>query len=253
MTYLEEELPLVCLITFLFLLLSIPLVFNSHQHKEPSCVCDFDNKEGKKKRKAPIYNLLEKKKTKTGATSSRKLLKKTKKTKKEDDDSSSSTSSSSSSSSSSSEEVTKKRKTKPTKPKKQRSKVLEKMPMMPTRQRRVGSKKKSKKVKTKKVEEEQQVKVKLELEPVEGDGKTETKVDFKLDVEVDPNTPGKEPLTTHLEGQVAHNVPLMHLLTDSPQVEGNEMDVEMEGKTKDDGNMVLEGSVQQGKDQVEKH
>merc|ERR1719487_3233811 len=84
------------------------------------------------------------------------------------------------------------------------------MPMIPTRQRRVGSKKKSKKVKTKKVEEEQQVKVKLELEPVEGDGKTETKVDFKLDVEVDPNTPGKEPLTTHLEGQV----------------EGNEMDVE---------------------------
>ena len=93
----------------------------------------------------------------------------------------------------------------------------------------------------------------LELEPVEGDGKTEAKVDFKLDVEVDPNTPGKEPLTTHLEGQVAHNVLLMHLLTDSPQVEGNEMDVEMEGKTKDDGNVVLEGSVQQGKDQVEKH
>merc|ERR1719394_2174214 len=119
---------------------------------------------------------------------------------------------------------------------KQRSKVLEKMPMMPMmpmRQRRVGSKKKLKKVKTKKVEEEQQVKVKLELEPVEGNGKTETKVDFKLDVEVDPNTPGKEPLTTHLEGQV----------------EGNEMDVEMEGKTKDDGNVVLEGSVQQGEDQ----
>ena len=103
------------------------------------------------------------------------------------------------------------------------------------------------------VEDEQQVKVTLELEPVEGDGKTETKVDFKLDVEVDPNTPGKEPLTTHLEGQVAHNVLLMHLLTDSPQVEGNEMDVEMEGKTKDDGNVVLEGSVQQGKDQVGKH
>ena len=103
------------------------------------------------------------------------------------------------------------------------------------------------------VEDEQQVKVKLELEPVEGNGKTETKVDFKLDVEVDPNTPGKEPLTTHLEGQVAHNVLLMLLLTDSPQVEGNEMDVEMEGKTKDDGNVVLEGSVQQGEDQVGKH
>ena len=43
---------------------------------------------------------------------------------------------------------------------------------------------------------------------------------------------------------------LMDLLIDSTQVEGNEMDVEMEGKTKDDGNVVLEGSVLQGKDQV---
>ena len=47
-----------------------------------------------------------------------------------------------------------------------------------------------------------------------------------------------------------HDVLLMDLLIDSTQVEGNEMDVEMEGKTKDDGNVVLEGSVQQGKDQV---
>ena len=42
----------------------------------------------------------------------------------------------------------------------------------------------------------------------------------------------------------------MDLLIDSTQVEGNEMDVEMEGKTKDGGNVVLEGSVLQGKDQV---
>ena len=52
-------------------------------------------------------------------------------------------------------------------------------------------------------EEEQQVKVKLLLEPEE-DGK----VDFNLDIEVDPDTPGKEPLTTHLEGQVVHYWPL---------------------------------------------
>ena len=73
---------------------------------------------------------------------------------------------------------------KPKKPKMQgraSSKVLKKMP----------TEKKLKK------EEEQQVKVKLELEPEE-DGK----VDFNLDVEVDPDTSGKEPLTTHLKGQV---------------------------------------------------
>ena len=242
MTYLEEELPLVCLITFLFLLLSIPLVFNSHQHKEPSCVCNFRNKEGKKN-----YKVITKKKRRRSAStrsykkksSAHKLLKKkSRKTVKEDDDESSSSTSSSSSS----------------------NKVLKKMPMKPVAPTRPMRIRDDEEAETKvvevgavEVEDEQQVKVKLELEPVEGDGKTETKVDFKLDVEVDPNTPGKEPLTTHLEGQVAHNVPLMHLLTDSPQVEGNEMDVEMEGKTKDDGNVVLEGSVQQGKDQVEKH
>merc|ERR1719370_1382342 len=32
LTYLEEELPLVCLITFLLLLLSVPLVFGNHHH-----------------------------------------------------------------------------------------------------------------------------------------------------------------------------------------------------------------------------
>ena len=173
-----------------------------------------------------------------------------------DDESSSSTSSSSSS-----------------------NKVLKKMPMKPVAPTRPMRIRDDEEAETKvvevgavEVEDEQQVKVTLELEPVEGDGKTETKVDFKLDVEVDPNTPGKEPLTTHLEGQVdmmktgspphlesgsgkltRHDVLLMDLLIDSTQVEGNEMDVEMEGKTKDDGNVVLEGSVQQGKDQVEKH
>ena len=240
MTYLEEELPLVCLITFLFLLLSIPLVFNSHQHKEPSCVCDFDNKEGKKN-----YKVITKKKRRRSAStrsykkksSAHKLLKKkSRKRVKEDDDDESSSSTSSSSSS---------------------NKVLKKMPMKPVAPRRPMRICDDEEAETKVVEvgavevdDEQQVKVKLELEPVEGDGKTEAKVDFKLDVEVDPNTPGKEPLTTHLEGQVAHNVSLMHLLIDITQVEGNEMDVEMEGKTKDDGNVVLEGSVQQGKDQV---
>ena len=242
MFYLEEELPLVCLITFLFLLLSIPLVFNRHHHKEPSCVCDFDNKDGKKN-----YKVITKKKRRRSAStrsykkksSAHKLLKKKsrKRVKEDDDESSSSTSSSSSS-----------------------NKVLKKMPMKPvgpTRPMRICDDEEAEtkvvEVGAVEVEDEQQVKVTLELEPVEGNGKTETKVDFKLDVEVDPNTPGKEPLTTHLEGQVAHNVHLMHLLIDITQVEGNEMDVEMEGKTKDDGNVVLEGSVQQGKDQVGKH
>ena len=39
LTYLEEELPLVFLITFLLLLLSVPLVFGNHLHKEPSQQC----------------------------------------------------------------------------------------------------------------------------------------------------------------------------------------------------------------------
>merc|ERR550519_3014242 len=79
-------------------------------------------------------------------------------------------------------------------------------------------------------EEEDRVKVKLELEPKDGD---DGKVDFNLDVAVDPDTLGKEPLTTHLEGQV----------------EGKELDVEMEGKTKADGDVELEGSIQHGKEQ----
>ena len=61
--------------------------------------------------------------------------------------------------------------------------------------------KKKKKPTQKKVkkEEEDQVKVKLELDPKEGE---DGEFDFNLDVAVDPDTPGKKPLTTHLEGQV---------------------------------------------------
>ena len=40
------------------------------------------------------------------------------------------------------------------------------------------------------------------------------------------------------------------LVTDMMQVEGNEMDVEMKGKTKADGEVGLEGSIQHGKEQV---
>merc|ERR1712055_265619 len=39
LTYLEEELPLVCLITILLLVLSVPLVFGNHHHQGPSCNC----------------------------------------------------------------------------------------------------------------------------------------------------------------------------------------------------------------------
>ena len=69
------------------------------------------------------------------------------------------------------------------------------------RKKKPTEKKVKKKPTTKNVkkEEEDRVKVKLELEPKDGD---DGKVDFNLDVTVDPDTPGKEPLTTHLEGQV---------------------------------------------------
>merc|ERR1711874_554333 len=89
---------------------------------------------------------------------------------------------------------------------------------------------KMKRTKKKVKKEEDRVKVKLVLEPE--DGEKEKKVDFNLEVEVDPDSPGKEPLTTHLEGQV----------------EGKEMDVEMQGKTKADGEVGLAGSIQQGKE-----
>ena len=80
------------------------------------------------------------------------------------------------------------------KPKRAPSKVLK-------RKKKPTEKKVKKKPTTKNVkkEEEDRVKVKLELEPKDGD---DGKVDFNLDVTVDPDTPGKEPLTTHLEGQV---------------------------------------------------
>ena len=66
--------------------------------------------------------------------------------------------------------------------------------------------KKKKRTEKKVQKEEDRVKVKLVLEPE--DGEKEKKVDFNLEVEVDPDSPGKEPLTTHLEGQV-------HLCSDS--------------------------------------
>ena len=108
-------------------------------------------------------------------------------------------------------------------------------------------KKKESKEKKAKVEkrEEQQVKVKLELEP-----ENEEKVEFNLDVEVDPDTPDKEPLTTHLEGQVYILVSVIGLVTVWIQVEGKEMDVEMQGKTKAEGEVDLAGSIQKGKEQV---
>merc|ERR1719370_2485120 len=40
LSYLEEELALVCLITFLLLLLSLPLLFGNHTHQEPACYCN---------------------------------------------------------------------------------------------------------------------------------------------------------------------------------------------------------------------
>ena len=69
------------------------------------------------------------------------------------------------------------------------------------RKKKPTEKKVKKKPTTKNVkkEEEDRVKVKLELEPKDGD---DGKVDFNLDVAVDPDTPGKELLTSHLEGQV---------------------------------------------------
>ena len=40
------------------------------------------------------------------------------------------------------------------------------------------------------------------------------------------------------------------MVTGRIQVDGKELDVEMEGKTKADGKVGLEGSIQQGKEQV---
>merc|ERR1711990_1254333 len=73
LTYLEEELPLVCLITFLLLLLSVPLIFGNHHHLKPSCNCcakketsvtsEDDSDAGDDKEKNS-YKLLRKKKKK---------------------------------------------------------------------------------------------------------------------------------------------------------------------------------------------
>ena len=113
--------------------------------------------------------------------------------------------------------------------------------------------KRKKKPTEKKVEkeEEERVKVRLELEEKEGE---DGEFDFNLDVAVDPDTPGKKPLTTHLEGQVHLCAFDSGLVTDMvhwcTQVVGKEMDVEMKGKTKAKGKVGLEGSIQHGEDQV---
>ena len=81
-----------------------------------------------------------------------------------------------------------------------RRRVKPKIAKKPTRaSSKVLRRKKKPTMKNVKKEEEDRVKVKLELEPKDGD---DGKVDFNLDVAVDPDTPGKETLTTHLEGQV---------------------------------------------------
>merc|ERR1719370_1752665 len=71
LSYLEEELALVCLITFLLLLLSLPLLFGYHTHLEPACYCNAkeetsdtsedDAEDGDAKEKSS-YKLLKKKK-----------------------------------------------------------------------------------------------------------------------------------------------------------------------------------------------
>ena len=136
------------------------------------------------------------------------------------------------------------------KPKRASSKVLKrkKKPTEKKLKKKPTEKKAKKKPTEKKVkEEEDRVKVKLELEPSDGkDGK----VDFNLDVVVDPDTPGKEPLATHLEGQVHLCAFDSGLVTDMIQVDGKEMDVEMKGKTKAEGKVGLEGSIQHGEEQV---
>ena len=186
---------MVVLITFLLLLLSVPLVFGSHQHREPSCNCRVTEDEDEKKKKSSAYKLPKKKKARKTLvqkqkkkSSSYKLLKKkrTGKVLKKEDPSTSEEDSSSSSSSFSGKVATKRKRSKS---------VLKPKSTKPCRASRKVLKK-EKKPSVKKVEEDQ-VHVKLEIEEKDGE-----KVDFSLDVEVDPVTPGKEPLTTHLEGQV---------------------------------------------------
>merc|ERR1719239_877341 len=77
LSYLEEELVLVCLITFLLLLLSLPLLFGNHTHQEPACYCNAkektsdtseDDAEDEDAKEKNAYKLLKKKK-KTSDTS----------------------------------------------------------------------------------------------------------------------------------------------------------------------------------------
>merc|ERR550517_189327 len=71
LSYLEEELALVCLITFLLLLLSLPLLFGNHTHQEPACYCNAkketsdtseDDAEDDDAKEKNSYKLLKKKK-----------------------------------------------------------------------------------------------------------------------------------------------------------------------------------------------
>merc|ERR1712212_808346 len=73
LSYLEEELALVCLITFLLLLLSLPLLFGNHTHLEPACYCNAkeetsdtseDDAEDDDAKEKNSYKLLKKKKKK---------------------------------------------------------------------------------------------------------------------------------------------------------------------------------------------
>ena len=178
-SFLKEELPLVFLITFLLLLLSVPLVFGNHFHKEPSCNCCVSNEtsatseddtEVDDDKEQNSYKLLKKYKKRAPSVSRKKRGKK-----------------------STSRKLLKK---KSKKRRKSTKKVAEKEEPLTTEEESSISSSSSS---TTKKEEEDRVKVKLELEPKDGD---DGKVDFNLDVAVDPDTPGKEQLTTHLEGQV---------------------------------------------------
>merc|ERR1719370_2144155 len=78
LTYLEEELPLVCLITFLLLLLSVPLIFGNHHHLELACNCfaneetsvtSEDDSDADEEKKSSTYKLLKKKTRKSSVSS----------------------------------------------------------------------------------------------------------------------------------------------------------------------------------------
>merc|ERR1711971_441132 len=71
---LEEEVALVCLVTFLLFLLSLPIIFGNHAHQEPACYCNTSHTSEDDKEKNS-YKLLAKKK-KTRKASKKKVAKK---------------------------------------------------------------------------------------------------------------------------------------------------------------------------------